>query len=289
MRRVNAKLLELLAMPGKRSRLDVSTHPFTSAIARNDVRVTTRYEGKDFSATMFSVIHECGHALYELQIDSGLDHTPIGGGVTAGLHESQSRFWENIIGRSGAFISLVYPTLKQNLGFLSGYNEQQLYAYFNMVNPSMIRVDADELTYNFHIALRYDIERKLLDDKISVSELPSIWNDTMQDYLGIRPKNDAEGVLQDIHWAGGAFGIFPGYTIGNIVAGMLWSATGDDGLSGPGLDQSRILRLESWLQEKIHRWGATYPPMELLQRTFNKGYDADSLVRYLEQKYLSAN
>ena len=286
---VNAGLLRLLGMPEKRFRMDVSTHPFTSSISGNDVRITTRYEGQNFKDTMFSVIHECGHALYELQQDPELEYTPIHGGVSSGVHESQSRFWENVVGRSRPFVSLVYPSLQEHLGFLSGYDQKQVYSYFNTVRPSLIRVDADELTYNFHIALRCEIEKKLLSGELSVSDVPSLWDDMMDDYLGQRPPNDSEGVLQDIHWSSGAWAIFPSYTVGNVITGLIWELMGTEGLIGRELNNERIEKLKNWLRENIHQHGSIYPPKELLRRIFGKGYDPKGLVSYLEAKYVQGN
>lgn len=286
MRRVNAELVELLGMPMDRFRTDVSTHPFTISMAQDDVRITTRYEGTNFKATMYSTIHECGHAIYELQVGEDLRYTPIGGGVSLGVHESQSRFWENVIGRSQAFVSVVMPMLKENLGFLAPYNEEKLYTYFNSVKPGKIRVDADELTYNFHIALRYDIEKRLIAGEIAPAELPSIWNDTMDKYLGLRPDNDGEGVLQDIHWSGGSIGYFPTYSMGNVLAGIIWKTLGGrSGLSAK-VEKGEFVQLRSWLEDKIHKYGGTYPPKELLNRSFGMGYDPAPLVSYLEQKFL---
>src|SRR5437870_4582917 len=230
LKQVNEKILRLLGMPEKRFRQDVSTHPFAIRIGSDDVRITTRYEPKNFKASMFGLMHECGHALYELQVDHDLQFTPTASGVSAGVHESQSRFWENVVGRSKAFVPLVYPLLKSNLSFVSRYDQKQLYSYFNTVKPSLIRVEADELTYNFHVAMRYELEKELLQGKIKVSELPSVWDDMIEDYLGKRPDKDADGVLQDIHWSWGQFATFPGYSLGNIIAGMLWSALTKKGL-----------------------------------------------------------
>src|SRR5438067_733758 len=212
MKQVNEKLLSLLGMPMNRFRLDVSTHPFSTRIAGDDVRITTRYEPKNFKAPIFGLIHECGHALYELQVDRELDFTPIGGGVSSGIHESQSRFWENTVGRSRQFVSISYPPLKRSLSFLSLYEEDQLYYYINSVRLSLIRVEADELTYNFHIAMRYELEKKLLEGTISVSEYQTVWDDMIEDYIGKRPRNSAEGVLQDIHWSWGQYATFPSYS-----------------------------------------------------------------------------
>jgi len=285
---VNQKILGLLGMPEKRFRQDVSTHPFMIKIASDDIRITTRYEPKDFKASMFGLMHECGHALYELQIDHELQLTPSATGVSAGLHESQSRFWENIVGRSKGFVPLIQPILKTNLDFVSGYDQKGLYSYFNTVKPSLIRVEADELTYNFHIAMRYELEKKLLDGKVTVSELPSVWDDMIEDYLGMRPGKDSEGVLQDVHWSWGQFATFPGYSLGNVVAGMLWSLLTKKGLL-PIQDEKSIAALKAWLAENVHKPGATYSPKDLLSRTFGKGYDASGLVSYLENKYLATN
>ena len=286
MKRVNEKLIELLGMPKDRFRMDVSTHPFTSGFSLNDVRITTRYEGKDFKATMYSTVHECGHAIYGLQIGEGLAGTPIERGASLGIHESQSRFWENAVGRSMEFLRLTMPTLRENLKFLAPYNEDQIYRYFNSVRPSKIRVEADELTYNFHIALRYDIEKRLISGEVSASDLPSIWSETLEKYVGIRPNNDAEGVLQDIHWSGASIGYFPTYSMGNVLVGVIWKALGgNEKLSGM-VQRGEFMQLRSWLEQKIHRYGATYSPKELLSRSFGTGYDPEPLIGYLEQKFL---
>jgi len=288
LKQVNKKIMSLLGMPEKRFRQDVSTHPFSTRIAGDDVRITTRYEPKDFKASMFGLIHECGHALYELQVDHELDFTPTGTGVSSGVHESQSRFWENIVGRSRQFTSMIYPLLKNKLSFLSRYDESQVYSYFNTVRPSLIRVEADEVTYNFHIAMRYELEKKLLQGTVQVSELPSVWNDMIEEYLGKRPLDDAQGVLQDVHWSWGQYANFPGYSLGNVIAGMLWSTLTKKQLL-PILGEKSIPLLKGWLAENVHKPGATYPPKELLNRVFGHGYDPSGLVSYLENKYLAVN
>ena len=288
LKQVNEKLIAMLGMPAKRFRQDVSTHPFMIRIAGDDVRITTRYEPKDFKASMFGVMHECGHALYELQIDHELDSTPTGTGVSSGVHESQSRFWENIVGRSRQFTSMIYPMLKTKLSFLSRYDEKQAYSYFNTVRPSLIRVEADELTYNFHIAMRYELEKKLMQGTVEVSELPSVWNDMIEKYLGKRPPDDAQGVLQDVHWSWGQYANFPGYSLGNVIAGMLWNTLTKKQLLPVTGDKS-IPALKGWLAENLHKPGSTYPPKELLNRVFGHGYDPSGLVSYLDNKYLAAS
>ena len=285
--RVNEGLLQMLRMPMDRFRMDVSTHPFTTGIAPDDVRITTRYEGTNFKSTLFSTIHESGHALYQLQLGDKLRYTPVGIGASLGLHESQSRFWENVVGRSREFTKLVRPLLRKNLPFVSRYGPEQLYLYFNTVRRSPIRVDADELTYNLHIALRYEIEKKLLTGKVLVSELPQVWNDTFEDYLGIRPKNDAEGVLQDIHWSGFSLGYFPTYSLGNVVLGMIWHKMGDGELVRRSVGEGDLMQLRKWLQANIHRWGAIYSPKDLQVKLFGEAYNPDRLLRYYETKFLA--
>src|SRR5260370_3647901 len=288
LKQVNEKLIALLRMPDKRFRQDVSTHPFMIMIAGDDVRITTRYKPRTLKASIFGIIHECGHALYELQVDHELDFTPTGTGVSSGVHESQSRFWENIVGRSKQFTSMTYPLLKTKLSFLSRYDENQVYSYFNSVRPSLIRVEADELTYNFHIAMRYELEKKLLQGTVQVSELPSVWNDMIEAYLGKRPPDDTQPILQDLHLSWGQYANFPGYSLGNVIAGMLWNTLTRKQLLPIKGDKS-IPSLKAWLAENLHKPGATYPPKELLNRVFGHGYDSSGLVSYLENKYLAAN
>jgi len=285
MRRVNLEVLKLLGMPEKTFRMDISTHPFTTAMSIEDVRITTRYEGKDFKESLFSTIHESGHGIYDLQVDTSLEYTPLSRGNSLGVHESQSRFWENFIGRSREFTKVVYPTLKANLPFVSGYNEDEVYRYFCSVKPSPIRVDADELTYNFHIMLRYELEKKLIGGEIEVSEAPALWNDLMQKYVGIRPEDDSHGILQDVHWSGGGFGYFPTYSLGNVIAGMFLHRIKKDMDVKDVVRKGELGRIKLWLKEKIHTYGATYSPRDLQRRLFGEEYNPEWLVNYLEEKY----
>ncbi len=286
MKRVNQEVLALLQMPDKTFRMDVSTHPFTSSLAIEDVRITTRYEGKNFKESMFSLIHECGHAIYDLQNDTSFEYTPLERAASLGVHESQSRFWENFIGRGRGFAKLVHPILKKNLPFLSGYGEDEIYRYFNTVRPSLIRVEADELTYNFHIVLRYELEKRLIGGDASVSEIPSLWNDKMEEYVGVRPKSDAEGVLQDIHWSGGGIGYFPTYSLGNVIGGMVFDQIRKDMDLEGAVQRGDFGAIKGWLREHIHRRGATYSPKELQRKILGETYNPEHLVRYLEHKYL---
>jgi carboxypeptidase Taq len=285
MEAVNRGVLEMLHMPKDRFRMDISTHPFTIEIAPDDVRITTRYEGVNFKGSLFGTIHESGHALYGLGIDEKLAYTPVGDGASFGIHESQSRFWENVVGRSREFVKQVDPVLRKNLPFLTKYDRDDLYYYFNTVRKSFIRVEADELTYNFHTALRYEIEKKAIAGDVKASELPELWNDTFEEYLGMRPRNDAEGVLQDIHWSGGSFGYFATYTLGNVVLGMIWHKMRDGGLVHSAVSRGDLMKLRKWLQSNIHRYGSIYSPKALQERVFGESYNPEWLIKYLDNKF----
>ena len=283
---VNQGIVEMLKMPPDRFRMDVSTHPFTIGIASDDVRITTRYEGVNFKATLYSTIHESGHAIYNLGMGEKLAYMPVETGASFGIHESQSRFWENVVGRSREFVKVVDPLLRKNLAFVKGHDDESLYRYFNTVKRSFIRVDADELTYNFHTALRYEVEKKVIAGDVKVSEVPALWNETFDDFLGMTPKNDAEGVLQDVHWSNGSFGYFATYTLGNIVAAMIWHKMKDGALIREALQKGDVLKLKEWLGTNIHRYGAIYTPKALQEKVFGEAYNPERLLAYFGQKFL---
>ena len=176
--------------------------------------------------------------------------------------------------------------LRKNLPFLSGYDDEQLYYYFNTVRKSFIRVEADELTYNFHTALRYEVEKKAIAGEAKVAELPELWNDTFEEYLGMRPKNDAEGVLQDVHWSGGSFGYFATYTLGNVVLGMIWHKMRDGELVRGAVGRGDLMELRGWLGRGIHRYGATYAPKDLQMRVFGEAYNPERFLKYLNTKFV---
>ncbi len=285
MEAVNREILDILGFPWSRGRLDVSAHPFTSGIGLRDVRITTRYEGVDFRRSMFAVIHEFGHALYDLQVDEGLAMTPLARGASLGVHESQSRFWENIIGRSLEFTRLVKPILDKHLEFTRGYSEEELYKYFNIVRPSLIRVDADEVTYNLHIYLRYKLERLMVAGEVKVDELPELWDNMMDELLGLRPGNPSEGVMQDIHWSIAYIGYFPTYTLGNIIAAQI-KATIEKKLARLSdiIEANKLGDLKVFLREHIHKYGATYPPKQLLEKSLGEPVNTEYFNKYLEEK-----
>ncbi len=288
MKRLNMRILEIFGYPlGARARLDISSHPFTTHMGIRDVRITTRYEGFDFKRSLFGAIHEFGHALYELQIDEGLMATPLANGVSLGIHESQSRFWENMIGRSKPFVNGIYKTLVENLSFLKERSPDDLYLYFNSVKPSLIRTEADEVTYNLHILVRFRLELRMIEGDVKMGELPAVWDDLMDELLGIRPKSYRDGVLQDIHWSMGSIGYFPTYTIGNVVSAQIRHHMLKD---MPDL-HDKVNKLDfnevrRYLREKIHKWGSTYAPKELLMRSFGEEINPGPFMRYLEEKYL---
>jgi len=287
LKRVNEDALKLLQMPEKTFRMDISTHPFTTGMSIDDVRITTRYEGKDFKASLYSTVHESGHAIYELQMDPSLEYTPLARSTSLGIHESQSRFWENFIGRSREFVGRIYPSLKANLPFVAQYNEADIYRYVNSVRPSLIRVEADEITYNFHIMLRYELEKKLIGGEMEVAEAPTAWKDLMEKFVGVRPSNDAEGILQDVHWSEGMFGYFATYSLGNVIAGMFYNRIQKDLDMKTAIANGELGRIKDWLKEKLHKYGATYSPKELQKRAFGETYNPQWLIKYLQEKYLT--
>ena len=287
--KLNHDILDLLQYDKRRFRMDTSTHPFTETMGLNDVRITTRYEGIDFKKSIFSTIHEGGHALYNLQCDPSLSLTPIEGGSSLGLHESQSRFWENIVGRSLPFVKLISPLIRKQVNFANQTTDDELYLYFNNVKADYIRVDADEVTYNLHIAIRYEIEKKIFEGNLNVSEIPEFWNDRMEQLLGVRPTMDSLGVLQDTHWSSGLFGYFPTYTLGNLVSAIIASKMRKDMESyEDDIEKGNFDPIRRWLRLKIHQYGSTYAPKVLLENSLNEDYNPDYFIAYLETKYLNS-
>jgi carboxypeptidase Taq len=270
----------------KRGRQDKAPHPFTTSFGINDVRITTRVTPDFLNPMLFGTMHECGHALYVLGSAPELDRTGLEGGASLALHESQSRMWENLVGRSFPFWQHFYPRLQEFFPQLAGVPLQKFYQGINKVHPSFIRVEADEATYNLHIMLRLEMEIAMLEGKVAVKDLPDLWNTKMQDYLGVTPPNDAKGVLQDIHWSGGMIGYFPTYALGNLISVQLWEKINQD---IPDLEeqirQGRFESLLDWLRAKIHRHGAKFEPQELVHRVTGSRIDPEPYMRYLTKKY----
>jgi carboxypeptidase Taq len=270
-----------------RGRLDLSAHPFTTSFHPTDVRVTTRVFEKDLPSCLFSCIHEGGHGLYDQGLDPRYYGTPLGESLSLGFHESQSRLWENCVGRSLAFWRYFYPLLQQTFpSQLAHVSLDHFYAAINRAVPSLIRVEADELTYNLHIMLRVEIEQALIENRAQAEDLPALWNEKMQSYLGLTPNNDAEGVLQDVHWSMGAFGYFPTYTLGNLYSVQFFEqAKREMPLINNEIEAGNLLPLRRWLEQKIHRWGRMFTPDHLAQRVTGSKVNPETFLRYLEEKY----
>lgn len=266
-------------------RLDVSAHPFTSNLHRTDVRITTRYDLRDFRESLTSTIHEVGHALYEQGINPEFDDTPLEGGVSLGIHESQSRFYENQVGRSKYFIEYIREFLGLLFPSVRKINNEQLYRFFNQVKPSFIRTEADEVTYNLHIILRFEIEELLINKKIKVKDLPEIWNDKMQELLGIRPQNDKEGVLQDVHWSYGYIGYFPTYSLGNLYSAQIAHKMKEELDIEYLISRGEFIEILNWLRKNIHIHGSLYYPNELINRVTSEDLNPDYFIKYIREKY----
>ncbi|WP_257008254.1 carboxypeptidase M32 [Bacillus sp. FJAT-45350] len=268
-------------------RLDTTMHPFAISLNPGDVRVTTKYDEKDFRTAVFGTIHEGGHALYEQNISKDLIGTPLCDGTSMGIHESQSLFWENFVGRHESFWKCNYDLLKNHSnGQFDDVSQENFYRAINEAKPSLIRIEADEMTYALHIIMRYEIEKALINDEIEVKDLPAIWNDKMEEYLGVRPSNDGEGVLQDVHWSFGAFGYFPSYALGYIYAAQIKNAMDKD-ISNYSdlLEKGELIPIKEWLTEKVHQYGKMKKPIEILEDTTGEGINPEYLVKYLEEKY----
>jgi carboxypeptidase Taq len=270
-----------------RGRQDRAPHPFETTFSIGDVRITTRFERDNPTAMLFSTMHESGHALYEMGGNPAYERTPLMGGASLALHESQSRMWENMVGRSLPFWKHFYPQLKRVFpAQLEGVGLKSFYKAINKVQPSLIRVNADEATYNMHIMLRLEMEIALVEESLRVRDLPEVWNEKMRQYLGITPKNDALGVLQDMHWAGGLIGYFSTYALGNLVSAQLWERINADlpGLSDE-IQAGHFDSLLGWLRKNLHVYGRKYEPQQLVQKITGSKISADAYMRYLTQKY----
>ena len=270
-----------------RGRQDVSAHAFTTTFSVDDVRITTRLKRDFLPAALYASIHECGHALYAQGIDKACERTPLNDGASLGVHESQSRLWENVVARGRPFCEWLLPRIRKR--FPKRFGETDVEAFYRAVNkagPSLIRVEADEVTYNLHVLLRFEIETDLIEGRLKTAEAPQAWNAKMSEYVGIAPPDDAQGVLQDIHWAAGLIGYFPTYTLGNIMSVQFYEKAR---LDLPGLEeriaQGDFAPLRGWLEENIYRHGRKYMPNELLQRVVGGGLDSRPFLGYLRRKY----
>jgi carboxypeptidase Taq len=270
-----------------RGRQDKAPHPFQTSFSVNDVRITTRYEADHPLATLFSTMHEAGHAMYEQGINPSFERTPLAGGTSLAVHESQSRMWENLVGRSLPFWEHFYPALKKLFpAQLDGVGLKAFYKAINKVEPSLIRVNADEATYNLHIMLRLELEIGLVEGTVAVRDLPELWRTKMDEYLGIVPPDEARGVLQDIHWSAGLVGYFSTYALGNLISAQLWEKINkkirnlDDQIR-----KGDFRELLAWLRKNIHQYGQKYEPQQLVKKVTGSAISPQPYVRYLTKKY----
>jgi carboxypeptidase Taq len=269
-----------------RSTLDETLHPFCCTLGPNDCRITTNFDPEFFNSAFFSVMHESGHAIYEQGLPTEQFGLPLGAAVSLGIHESQSRLWENLVGRSRAFWKFFYPKAQQL--FPSALANVPMDAFLfavNDVRPSLVRIEADEVTYNLHILIRFELERALLDGDLQAADLPAAWNDRYKQYLGITPPTDREGVLQDVHWSSGLIGYFPTYALGNLYAAQFFAKANDDAGDLPGsFAQGNFKPLFDWLHEHVHRHGQRYSAAELVRRATGRPLSPEPLIEHLTAK-----
>jgi carboxypeptidase Taq len=270
-----------------RGRQDKAPHPFQTTFSVNDVRITTRYEADNPLATLFSTMHESGHAMYEQGVNPAYERTPLAGGTSLAVHESQSRMWENLVGRSLPFWEHFYPALKKMFpAQLEGVSLKAFYKAINKVEPSLIRVNADEATYNLHIMLRLELEIAMVEGNVTIKDLPELWNTNMQEYLSVTPPDPSKGVLQDIHWSIGSIGYFSTYALGNLVSVQLWEKINKDIRNlDDQIRKGDFSELLGWLRKNVHQYGQKYEPQQLVEMVTGSRITPEPYVRYLTKKY----
>ncbi|MEG1255788.1 carboxypeptidase M32 [Clostridium sp.] len=279
-------VLEKIGYDFDAGRLDTTVHPFTTNFGNKDVRITTNYDENDFRSAFFSNIHEGGHGIYEQNSDDDLEYTGLSGGTSMGIHESQSRYYENILGRSKEFWAYFYPEAQKRFPQFEGVSLEEFYKGINKIETSLIRTDADELTYSLHIIIRYELEKELLNDEITVDELPKMWNEKYKKYLGIEPKNYTEGVLQDVHWSAGLVGYFPSYALGNVYGAQFLNKMKEDIKDYDDIVKNGNFEvIKEWLKENIHKHGALYTPSELIVKVTGEDINPKYFLEYLNKKY----
>lgn len=278
--------VEKMGFDFSRGRLDISAHPFTTALGPNDIRTTTFYSKTDFRDSFTSSVHETGHALYELGINPEFASTPLEGGVSLGVHEGMSRFWENMVGKNPNFLRFMTPIFKSFYDKqLLGVDTDGLIKAFNLVKPSLIRIYADEVTYSLHIILRFEMENEIINGKISVKDAPVVWREKAKKLLGVEPKTDCEGILQDVHWAYGNFGYFPSYAMGNLYGAQILSVMQKKVNFDFELAHGNLLPIKNWLDENLHHYGSMYFPQELIKQITGKALDYKYFTNYIIKKY----
>ncbi len=285
--RVSRQLLSILPLDAGTWRLDSTVHPFMASPSSGDIRLTTRYAPDDISFAMFSTLHEAGHGIYEAGVPAELERTPIGPLSSLSFHESQSRLWENWIGRSRPFMAATLPLLAEEFGgAFDSATAEDLYRAANRSQPSLIRVEADEVTYNLHVALRFELEFELIEGSVDPGDLAEAWAVRTREYLGLEVPDHKRGVMQDVHWAGGAFGYFPTYSLGNVIAAQLWEQAGEQlGDLDELIAAGELRELRGWLIERVHRHAGRYLPAELADRALGGPLDPAPLLNRLNSKY----
>lgn len=285
-KKVSSELMRIMGIDPDRCSLGEAEHPYTTFISRNDVRMTTHYYENFVTANVFSVIHEGGHALYELNISPDLDGSPLAHGASAGMHESQSRFYENIIGRSKEFAGLILPVLKEHFpDKFSGVGADEFCRAVNRVEPTLKRTEADELTYCLHIMVRYELEKRLLHGELTAHDIPAEWNRLYKEYLGLEVPSDREGCLQDMHWGSGLIGYFPTYALGNAYGAQIAAQLNKTTDVGRLVSEGRIPEITAVLAEKLYRFGKTKTPAELIKDICGGEFDPSYYIGYLKEKY----
>lgn len=279
-------IMPKLGFDTSRGMMTTSAHPFTLNLSRNDVRITTNFKEDDITNSIFSTIHETGHAIYEQNIDENFGLSALTAGVSMGMHESQSRFYENNLGRNINFWNVNFPVIKEMYEKeLKGITVKEWYRAINHVKRSLIRIEADEVTYPLHVMVRYEIEKMIFSENIDVDKLPDIWNNLYEEYLGIRPENDAEGILQDVHWSGGAFGYFPSYALGSAYAAQFEYAMRKDIDVDKALENLEMDEIKEWLRDKIHKYGSSKMPSEIIKEATGETFNSSYFIEYLYNKY----
>ncbi len=286
-RAFNREVAEAIGFDFEGGRIDTTAHPFCSGLAPGDTRLTTRYESGDFSSSFYGVLHEAGHGLYEQGLPEEHYGTPAGSSVSLGIHESQSRLWENHVGRQAAFWEHWFPRAAHHFDALRDRSADDLAAAAARSQPSFIRVEADEATYDLHVILRFEIERALIGGELEVADLPAYWNTKFREFFGLEVKRDAEGCLQDIHWSMGALGYFPTYTLGNLGAAQLFATACCERPEIPAeLASGQYATLLGWLREKVHRHGSQMLPQDLIEAATGAPLSADAHLEHLRGRYL---
>jgi carboxypeptidase Taq len=282
-RAFSLEIVRRLGFTDEEWRLDTTAHPFMTTPGQGDVRLTTNFRPHDLTS-LFASMHEFGHGVYEWGVAPELSRTPLGSGVSLGVHESQSRTWENLIGRSRPFWCFFYPRLQEHFPQFGSVDEEAFYRAVNKVHPSLIRIDADEVTYNMHIILRFELEQELIEGRVDLADLPEAWNARMDEYLGIEVPSAREGILQDMHWPSGSMGYFPTYALGNVISVQIWDRLGEDVDVDEQMERGEFDEIREWLRSRLYVLGRKFEPQETIERVTGSRIDSAPYVRYLREK-----